>query len=100
MNKDKVIAKLIEIIYHVGGFGPIDSRRSINDELKFSECQECLKFESELSALQSEPEEEMYPEEFVKWYVTEGQFNYRFGVGQVLNPLAEAFDYWKSNKTK
>lgn len=35
--------------------------------------------------------------EFVEWYVTEGQFEYRFWVGQVPNPLAEALDYWQIN---
>jgi hypothetical protein len=42
-------------------------------------------------------EEELYPKEFVEWYVTEGQFEYRFGVGQVPSPLAEAFDFWQTN---
>lgn len=44
-----------------------------------------------------EATKDCYPKDFVEWYVTEGQFKNRF-IGVKMNPLAEAFDYWKEKE--
>ena len=57
--KDKIIEKLVETIMHVGGFK--SESFTINDvvkELEHLSCSECLKFASELSALQESGKEE------------------------------------------
>ena len=58
MIKDKYIQKLEEVIMHVGGFGPINPKRDIVDELKFTEhCPECWKLADELSSLKNQMDE-------------------------------------------
>jgi len=57
--------------------------------------------ESELSALQSEPEEEIYPKEFVEWlhYRCFIQMDYETLIEVHEFTLHDLFEYWKTRKS-
>jgi molybdopterin converting factor small subunit len=85
MNKNKIIAKQAELIAHLHDI------MSNYDDVDNTDIEIVEELESELSALKSEPEEEMYPASFVQWFADNEPWH---------GMIKRAFDYWKSNKPK
>ena len=96
-----------------------DEYQKIQDEIdlvyyKTEECRKEIKMlTDELAALQAEPEEEMYPKEFVEWLTGNDHWPVRWVSNCVWRinqyplieswkdrTLREIFDYWETLKTR
>jgi len=57
----------------------------------------CIKSMIEFASIKvAEATKELYPKEFVWWYVTKAQFEHSFRSDN-MSPLDGAFEYWKQN---
>jgi hypothetical protein len=64
--------------------------------------------QSELASIQAEPEEEIYPKEFIEWlakeaipFEKENEIRWTFNCEEGIDtlPISEVFEYWKTRKS-